>query len=325
MDTITQSFYFDFLQYYQRAKRLQEVRLKFDSHVPVDDLLMESIPIYDTVERRFAGFSNLPQQLWHGSRNPKTWQIKKEYDVLPKRWTIREWLYVFLVHRVTGSGASFQEDHGFRNSILPDLANCDNVEEMVSMIRACDVAMFTSIGNQPPPFPKPQPPYLTGGKYYLCEIAPMLMTDLIYIDHFKTIRECVDWILDWHISHNLKRYKFVLTAFAMDIAEYFPYIVPNNSTCYYGSNCIKSMRLMGSSSLKDQDRLMFLLCSTLLAKPMDMEDVLCDYVRYLNEYIPKGYKFYPNNSLLKGIYGSNYETEIRKALLHQPDGRLQPG
>lgn len=300
----TTIYFQDFCQYYNSAKILQEANLR-GVKVLVNDQLMDNIPIYDTVQRCYAGFSNIPQQLWYGSANPKQHQAKTNYDHLKQRWSQLTWIYVLLVHRVTGSGASFATDHGFRNSILPNLAQLDNIENMVSFIKTYEKPMFTSIGNQIPPFPKPIGDYRTGGKLYLCEYAPKLCRYLIEVFNdvgYKTmtIQQAVDLILTWHRQNKLKQFKFVLTALAMDIAEYYPDLVDPFSHCYYGKNCLETLDLIfEDKSRKQDDQKMEFLCELFNAKPMDMEDVLCDYIRYVENYIPKGYKYFKNNSLIK--------------------------
>ena len=73
-DKITLTPYFaDFLLYYEKAKKLQnDCNLggkPFVGHVGDD--LMEQITIYDTVERQHAGFQNMLQDLWFGTKAPK--------------------------------------------------------------------------------------------------------------------------------------------------------------------------------------------------------------------------------------------------------------
>ena len=46
------------------------------------------------------------------------------------KWDRVEWFFVFLLHRITGSGASFEADHGYRNSILPEIAELENIDEI---------------------------------------------------------------------------------------------------------------------------------------------------------------------------------------------------
>lgn len=306
--------HFDNLKaYHARATRLQELNLASPhGRVPepgqCDDPLQTYVKIYDVVERRYAGFSNALEQVWYGSEAPKAWQRRPEFDGLREQLSLAEWLFVFLLHRVTGSGASFAADHGFRNSLVADLClelkagNGDLatawVGDQIRSPRPC----FTSIGNQIPAFPKPKTPYQTGGELYFSVYAMPLCMKLAewlqepLLDHM-TIREVVDWVLAWHVDHGLKRWVFVLTAFAMDIAEYFPGLVNPWSHANYGKNALEAMDLLferPDGLCKDAfyDRVMERCCLELgeVSQPMSMEDVLCDYIRYVERYVPKGYE-----------------------------------
>src|SRR3990167_2136835 len=314
----------DFERYYKKAKQLQEANLSGVKN-PVGDLLMDQIPIYDTVNRCYAGFSNVPQQLWYGSKNPKKHQRREEFDRLANLWREQEWFYVLLVHRVTGSGASFSHDHGFRNVICPTIcaARLNTIQEMVDFIKWHKQPIFTSIGNQIPPFPRPTHLYEQGGKYYLCEMAPGLvyhiLTWLSKKEEPVGVKDCVDEILRWQVSKGLKRYAFVLTAWAMDLGEYFPKYVNRQSHCYYGKNAQETLNLIFSDGKKNNfDQKVDWLCERLRAtKPYDMEDVLCDAIRYWENYVPKGYNHIPNerlenNSLIKDHPKNLLKTRVVK-------------
>jgi len=297
----TTRYFDDFLLYYKKAEILEKRNFSIlPPDTKCDDPLMDHITIYDTIHRKYAGFSNMLQQVWYGSSNPKVHQRVPEFDELKHKWDRTTWLYVFLVHRLTGSGASFQHDHGFRNTILPTLARqCSEIDCMTEVIRKWSVPMYTSIGNQIPAFPKPKDGYANGGKYYLCELTPHMARDLMqWFDSnggTKGIREVVDWCLDWNTEHGCKRFKFVMTAFVMDIAEYMPDLVDPRSHANYGKNAMESLDLMYSPEAGESrnaafyDKAMDHLCQTVGGMPYDVEDVLCDSIRYWENYIPKGY------------------------------------
>jgi hypothetical protein len=309
----TTHYYQDFLNYYQKAKILQnECNLGGKPYIGmVDDDLMEQVTIYDTVERRYAGFSNMLQDIWLGSSNPKffkqpTWMKTRTltYDKLYHKLTMYEWMYLFFVHRVTGSGASFEEDHGYRNTIIPHLAYMDTVKEMADYIAKYDRPMFTSIGNQIPPFPKPTldaaaEGLTTGGKYYLTKIAPelihrtmdFLLLELEITGQKVPIRTIVDYMVDYHRSRGDRAFHFVFTAFAADLADYFPEFVDPKSHMYYGKNAQESMDLMATKAAKMNrmdfhDAVMTKAMADTGGDPRDLEDVFCDYIRYLENYIP---------------------------------------
>jgi hypothetical protein len=309
----------NFLQYYDRCVTLQKININSengrDTSEPlhVDDPLMHYITIYDVIERKYAGFSNAIQQLWYGSRNPKRWQAESAFDSL--RYDEQDWLTIFLIHRVTGSGASFSYDHGFRNSILADMAmHCSNKEQMIRFVleqMQSGRPVFTSIGNQIPPFPKPEGPYNRGSELYIGEfVLPLveeLHANLQKWNREKSIREVVHWIHLWHKRHSLKQFHFVMTAFVMDIAEYMPHYIDQYSQVNYGSNAIEALTLLfdnvGAKNKMDfLDSSMEYIVKELhspmapddvekgMGKAYSLEDVACDYVRYVGCYVPKGYE-----------------------------------
>jgi hypothetical protein len=301
-------YFDDFLTYYDKATVLQNFcNLGGQSYLgQVNDDLMEQVHIYDTVERRYAGFSNMLQDLWHGTNTPKFHKLngmQREVclraEDLHDRWQMEDWIYVFLLHRLTGSGASFESDHGYRNTILPQLVEMDGIDQMKQFIKVYDRPMFTSIGNQIPAFPKPNFGYKTGGKLYLCELAPMLARELVdYIQNNGqlfgrkvTIRELADYMCAFNKSSGINAFHFVFTAIAADLADYYPELVDEDSHMYYGKNAKEAMDLFATKvgkGTKDQfyDAVMKLAVSRTGGAPRDLEDVMCDYIRYVENYIP---------------------------------------
>lgn len=312
----TTRYWDDFLIYYDKASILQTMNIQsetgrnVDAHPGFDDPLMQWVTIYDCVERRYAGFSNALQQVWFGSKNPKRWQARSEFDGLHHVYTPVEWLFLFLVHRLTGSGASFSHDHGFRNSVVADLAlKCEQAGEMKKLLLTemwRGRPVFTSIGNQIPPFPAVPPNYVAfkrPSEYYLSEFAPGLVHATIDWLNSQTNRASVadatDFACRWNKDNGAKQFKFVLAAWCMDIGEYFPEYVDPYSRCHYGKNAYESMdAIFEFPGRKDYDAAMEMVCERCVApgsgevrgRPYSLEDVLCDYVRYVERYVPKGYE-----------------------------------
>lgn len=311
----------NFVKYYERCVELQGINISSpqgrdtSEDLHVDDPLQHFVTIYDVVERKYAGFSNALQQVWCGSKNPKRWQIDSRFDDLHEVFEELDWLWLFLLHRVTGSGASFQHDHGFRNSIIADAAllksNRFVMESFVLDQMRNGRAIFTSIGNQIPPFPKPANGFSRGGERYIGEFMMQLVYDMH--EHLKrsggglSIAETVDWANDWHKANGLKQFHFVLTAWVMDIAEYFPKYVDPYSRVHYGSNAVEALSLLfDNDGFKNKkaflDAAMDYVVKHLnspyaqddqergMGKAYSLEDVCCDYVRYVGCYVPKGYE-----------------------------------
>tara|TARA_R110000868_G_scaffold73521_3_gene213173 strand:+ start:919 stop:1917 length:999 start_codon:yes stop_codon:yes gene_type:complete len=283
-------YFDDFQRYFAKAESLER-KQHFNAELAIfNDELILNVPIYNNVHRRFAGFSKVPEYMW-----------PQGYD-----FTLEQWHYLFLVHRVTGSGASFEHDHGFRNSIVRELAEeCylnpfyEKAEELLRRWYAEKRPIFTSIGNQIPPFNKPSRGFPTGGIEYLIFDAPEVIKNyLVDVEMQAAIKgpisvcEAVDHALAAHGEMGFKKFHFVLTAFAMDTAEYFPNLVNPASECYYGKNAFECFELLfeNNERLKKQDfyrECMQTLWNTFpQCNPMDLEDVCCDYIRYVENYVP---------------------------------------
>ena len=321
-DLIELTPYFDdFISYYRKAEILQEQCVLGNAaytEVGVNDDLMTQVYIYDVVNRQFADINNMVQDVWFGTKTPKVEQaIRKNGetylnildDFNEKRhvWTRKEYMYAFLVHRITGSAASYVEDHGYRNTVLKNLAECDGIHDMVQVIRNFEGAMYTSKGCQIPGFPKltrndlntSGTVYTAPGKMYLCEVAPKIIDILdsklkICEDHNKIvpIRKIVDWMNDYNAIRKFNRFGFQYSLFVADISDYYD-VVDGDSKVYYGTAARYSLDLMakkkrGLKTLDRHDILCEMIQEKTGAKPKWVEHTLCDYKKYLYNRIPPG-------------------------------------
>jgi len=151
--------------YYPRARWLQNScnwgKYAYDSaeaNKAVNDPLMQSIDIYDCFSRDAAGFSNAIQDLKFMKDTPKAHhhdearrKLIEGYDTTG--WDLKTWFYVYLCHRITGSGASFTRDHGYRNNAIQYWGNLRDIKDMqdhMTYTKTNGKPLFTSIGNQPP-------------------------------------------------------------------------------------------------------------------------------------------------------------------------------
>ena len=311
-------YFLEALAYHERTASLQDANIEaWKSGLPGANAkcrcdLQDAIRIYDTIYRWSAGFSNVPQELMLGNKNPKK-HFNKQHGLSFNHNNLDSWtrVYLLLVHRLCGSGASFATigdsklpQHGWYNTPVPYLATkATSLKEAVDLIRTYDRPMFSSIGNQIPPFNKPTGEFTSGGREYLCVWAPKLAVDTFEYLHKgpkKRLQPLVDWILDWQTEHGHRRFKFVLTAWAMDLAEYWPDVVDDDSDCYHGKNAIEAIHLcfdqrrsrpeLGKQSF--YDRATRLMADFGKTRPMDVEDAApgCDFVRWIENYIqPRGY------------------------------------
>ena len=340
---IKTQFFNDFVDYYRKAKILQDKNLGISQISSVNDPLMDNITIYDTVNRRHAGFSKILEDI-HGVRVRKDLQRIEPLAGYREMLSTKEFHYLHLLHRFTGSGASFQptflqdgsrnpKEHGYHNSIIPKILmtmTMDGIEGVRFSIVNNKEPMVTSVGNQPPSLKNPDPSkYRLAQQFYFDQIAESFVTDYLtflmnneYKNNAPTgIKEAVDFCCAWHKQRGFKQWHFVLTAFVMDTAEYYPELVDPSSHCYYGANCVRAFDLIFEKEKTDpkskanfQELCMTELCKAVSGKPYDVEDVCCDYIRYIKEYVPKGYDHLTadqriNNSSLK--INNEYPKELQ--------------
>jgi hypothetical protein len=273
---------------------------------------MENVELYDVVERAYAGFSQIVQDCFHGwSDSHPYWQKMKAGKVTSQRievsnnWTgkkdvfgLPEWLYVFILHRVCGSAINYAlKPSGYHNTLLFKLYRADSIEKMVEMVKNEKNSFYTSVGYQFPAFPKPiDTPYKRGGDYYLCEYAPRLardLSDFLLGGGKKDLRQIGSYMLNWNVENNLRQYHFQYAAVVADIADWFPEFVNKASLFYYGSNALQSISYLAKPKTKMKadrlaDEIMMALYDDTGSYPYNCEDVCCDYIRFLENYVKPG-------------------------------------
>lgn len=290
--------------YYPRAKWLQINcnwgKLSYlgpEADKEINDPLMQYIDIYDCYTRDAAGFSNVLQDLKYRSETPKRhhqiknpalgdahWKLVDNY--ITDKWDLKTWLFVYLAHRATGSGASFTRDHGYRNNCVHRWGTMESIEEMCADIKerkAKGIPNFTSIGNQPP-----APRKGVSVVDYITEEMPALMDKLIdwlHTGQKKTHKQVVDYLNDYNIEQGHKRFNFIYAAFSYDLGDYHKDLVDDMSHGYFGKNAVRCMQKLSSGY--STDAFMDILCERIGGAPRDNEDVLCDFVRFGQNYVPR--------------------------------------
>lgn len=284
--------------YYPRAKWLQ-INVNWgpldydgpeaDEHV--NDPLLQTIDIYDCYTRNAAGFSNVLQDLKFGSKTPKwRWQnetrrkLNTENDKI--KWDLPTWLFVFMCHRITGSGASFENDHGYRNNIIQNWGKHRDIQDMCEDLvatKATGKPLFTSIGNQPP-----APKKGISNVDFMVNELPGLIRDVSdYITKEKREhKDVVDFLNGYNSLVGHRKFNFQYAAFSMDCSDYYPEYVDEESHTYLGNNAIRCMKRL-SEGWKADD-FMDLLVKRTGGRAKDLEDVMCDFVRFGQNYVPRG-------------------------------------
>ena len=257
----------------------------------INDPLLQKIDIYDCKTRNAAGFSNVLQDLRFGSKTPKwRWQKEDRRKISASNddisWSIETWLYVFLCHRITGSGASFENDHGYRNNIIQHWSKHRDIKDMAEDLvetKASGKAMFTSIGNQPP-----APKKGVSNVDFMTKELPTVInkfTDFLLLKR-RGHKEIVDHLNEHNKKAGHRKFNFQYAAFSMDCSDYFPENADVDSHTYLGNNAVRCMKKL-SKGWKDDD-FMDLLREKTGGKPKDLEDVMCDFVRFGQNYVPRG-------------------------------------
>lgn len=305
-------YYDDFLYYHSLAKTQQaECNLGHTPHEDgtVKDPLMQHVHLYDVVNRKYAGFTQIVLDLWHGHTPEHPYwgklhdvrkPIAKSFTGVHGTWGMAEWLYVFLVHRVTGSGINYaKKPSGYNNTILPQFKYCESIEDMVSVVQnRASGSIYTSVGYQFPAFPKPTGGYRLGGDYYLCEFAAKLARELAEVLPSKrwNLRDLGHWMWDWNKRQGLRAYKFQYAAFVADVADFYTQHVDPASPFFYGTNaeeCISYLAkpLARGNKIDFLDAVMDRIYKDTGSVPYDAEDIACDYIRFVENYVRPGHDY----------------------------------
>lgn len=301
-------YYDEFLRYHEMAKwqhhncNLGTVDY---SDTPYDDDLIKNVFLYDVIARKYAGFSQLVLDIWYDQdAHPYRHKMSDWRKRIVARyenkflWDVPEWLYIFFVHRLTGSGIHYgQNPSGYYNSVLLDFGPCLDLDEMVQVIKEKKSPMYSSIGYQIAAFPKPQPPYKRGGDYFLCEILPDLVrqfAELMQSRPGQTFREYMQWLETYNQKHDCRVFRFQYAAALSDIADFMPMFIDRGSAFFYGSNAKECIRYLfekprGMAMLDFLDLAMEISCKDTDGLPYNIEDVHCDSIRWIENYInPRG-------------------------------------
>ena len=318
----TTEYYEEYLRYYKLALEQQHKCNVSDkppygmlSHMEsdIDDDLMHHVELYDVVERKYAGFSQIINDAFYGwtDKHPY-WEKMKNDKVTHQRkavaidWTgkhndfsLPEWLYIFILHRVCGSAINYAtKPSGYHNTILFSLYRCKTIEDMVRMVNNYRYSFYTSIGYQFPAFPKlpSGSKYKRGGDYYLSEYAPKLARELaefLQNGGKRDLREIGSFMLNWNIKNGLRQYHFQYAAVVADIADWYPQYVNHESPFYYGTNAIECISYLAkpTSKMKREeflDQVMDKIYADTGAYPYNAEDVCCDFIRWVENYVRPG-------------------------------------
>jgi len=315
----TTEHYDEYIRYFKLASKQQELcnlgsTLHKDSDV--DDDLMHHVELYDVVERKYAGFSAVINDAFYGWTDAHPYwdkmqrgDVTSQRNVIARDWTgkhtdfkLAEWLYIFILHRVCGSAINYAtKPSGYYNTLLWHLYKAKSIEEMTSFVNMHPTPFYTSVGYQFPSFPRiPEGSrYKRGGDYYLTEYAPTLARELaewLESGGKRDLREIGSFMLEWNTAHGLSQYHFQYAATIADIADWYPQYVNRDSFFYYGKNAIECISYLAKPTTKMKkteflDGVMMKIYDDTKAYPYNAEDVCCDYIRWVENYVRPGYDY----------------------------------
>lgn len=316
MNIETTKYYDEYLRYFALATKQQELcNFGIVPHAEsnLDDDLMHHVELYDVVERKYAGFSQIVNDAFYGwtEEHPywnkmQSGHITLQREVVAKDWTgkhsdfkLPEWLYVFILHRVCGSAINYAtKPSGYHNTLLFNLHKAKTIEGMTEIVNKHPKAFYTSVGYQFPAFPKPPAGsnYKRGGDYYLTEFAPRLARDLAeFLEKGgkRDLREIGSFMLNWNVENGLRQYHFQYAAVVADIADWYPQYVNKESMFYYGTNaveCISYLAVPTKKMKQDEflDQVMTKIYEDTGAYAYNAEDVCCDFIRWVENYVRPG-------------------------------------
>lgn len=296
----------DMLDDYHRKSMLMErhviERVPFagDLERAVDDDLVYHVPIYDMGSRKYAAFCNLTQAVIHKQNDVKgngVWfkdvEIEDEFDLI----------YMLYLFRLCGSGINYKpilESGGLFDQI-PFLGKhgFGNFWIVKSLLEGKydRHSWIEDLKNHEGPFSDNKgyiiPQFSIGLKRFIVEYSEPFLHALyaVFTKRKLEIYQLTDIGNEMLTKgYGFNRQNFVLTAFAADLAEYFPEYIEPYSMVYAGTNaklCIKAF-FKKTKRIKEFEFLNEVLdfqAKRYGLKPIDCEDSRnCDVVRYIREY-----------------------------------------
>lgn len=243
------------------------------------DRYIDNVNLFHNIDRRYEGFIFLLEDYFMGEES-LTWDIYK--PVANPDWTIYDYLFLIYSHRIFGSGTSNQYNHGYNNTILLNFQNYTSYKDFYTFMKA-DTGNFVSCCvNQPPRYP---------------------LKDLV-INHFEpwadhiidkikpgtSVGGIVDVMNQYNKKHNLHAFNFHYLLMAADLANYVNldtklkglFEIDEWSDCKLGPTATSSMKIL-KPGFKYADFMK--LAERHNMKPMDLEDLLCVWLKYIKNPI----------------------------------------
>jgi hypothetical protein len=247
------------------------------------DKYIDNVYLFHNIDRRYEGFIFLLEDYFM-QENSLTWDIYKLKA--NQKWNHYDYLFLIYAHRIFGSGTSNQHNHGYNNTILDKFQYYDSYEDFIDYM-IYDKSNFVSCCvNQPPRYPLKnlvKTHFRTWADYIIENIKPTM-----------SIKEIVDVMNDYNKQNNLHAFNFHYLLMAGDLANYVNLntkikgllTIDEYSDCNLGPTSIASMKIL-KKGFKYNDFLD--LSKRYEMKPIDLEDLLCVWLKYIKNPIWKYY------------------------------------
>lgn len=308
-------------EYHVKSLEMQKFLFDKNSRFPtrwelaefINDDLIFHVPIYDMLDRRYAAFSSFLEALDKKEKDPKGNGLKFKDHKITR--TIDKFMLYYLF-RLCGSGIDYKPgSHGFGNFWIVDSIK-NGRYEYDQWLEDLPLNKFSNNSG----YLLPQ--FSIGLRSYILNHSFDLVSNIYNFvkDKRRSIIEVVDYGNEYLNSIGFKKQKFVLSAFAADLAEYFSEYVDPKSMIYAGTNAQKCIKAIFGKC--DQSEAIQFLSDRYNSVPYSVEDSrLCDPVRYFMDYQSRYHIennngiIYKNNSILKKIWTEteykNFQSRLR--------------
>lgn len=243
------------------------------------DKYIDNVHLYHNIDRRYEGFIFLLEDYFMQEKS-LTFDIYKLKA--NENWTHYDYLFLIYAHRIFGSGTSNQHNHGYNNTILDKFQNYNSYEDFYEFMLNDKGNFVSCCVNQPPRYPLKNL-VKTHFKPWANHI----------IDNIKpgfSIMQIVQTMNDYNKKNNLHAFNFHYLLMAGDIANYVNldtklkglFSIDEYSDCNLGPTSIASMKIL-KKGYKYNDFIN--LSSKYNMKPIDFEDLLCVWLKYIKNPI----------------------------------------
>jgi hypothetical protein len=243
------------------------------------DNYIDNVYLYHNIDRRYEGFIFLLEDFFMGTKSI-THNI---YGVVPHpEWTIDEYLFLIYAHRIFGSGTSNEANHGYHNSRLLEFGKFPNWRSFMVWLMNDDAKFVSCRVNQPPRYKLKQ--------LVMNHFGPWCNFIKTNIKPNMSVKAIVDTMNEYNKIQGLHAFHFHYLLMAADLANYVNLPTPIEglftidewSECQLGPSSRTAMSVLKKKwKMSDFDKLV----SRYNMKPIDLEDLLCVWSKYIKNPI----------------------------------------